>query len=293
MDFKELKSEKYIDKTVEFLNKRYRMKLHQLPTGQYVSCCPIHFEVEPSFISRVKNGEFLFHCFGCNSDYDIFNIIQRRDGVDFRRAVKIFADFLEVETKNTSKKKKSGNDTPSNSIESKIQIQTIQAPEVLPYHEEKGFAANVYKDILQSSMADGDLGKYNDVVKYLSRRGVDKELVKILDVGYCPAFKDEADGRALVSAYLQNNSDIGPLMNAGLIEMLCDDSSPFPGRSWFTAARGLGQLQSTYSIGRRSACQALSNNYVIVRIITHPFLLFANVIMNNISRRGMRPQCVL
>lgn len=48
--------------------------------------CPFHDDTEPSATVNVKKGRF--HCFVCDDDrsLDIFDIVQREEGLDFKEA---------------------------------------------------------------------------------------------------------------------------------------------------------------------------------------------------------------
>jgi hypothetical protein len=62
---------------------------------EFVGLCPFHAEKTPSFnVSPEKNQ---FHCFGCLEGGDSIRFVERRYGVDFKRALEILglklADF--------------------------------------------------------------------------------------------------------------------------------------------------------------------------------------------------------
>lgn len=58
--------------------------------------CPFHSDQRPSFsIYRTQEGEERWHCFPCNLDGDIFNLIQLLHNVDFPEAMREAADLLE------------------------------------------------------------------------------------------------------------------------------------------------------------------------------------------------------
>lgn len=60
----------------------------------YVGLCPFHDEKTPSFSVRPSLGTW--HCFGCGEGGDVFDYIEKRDGVDFQEAVKILADKYSI-----------------------------------------------------------------------------------------------------------------------------------------------------------------------------------------------------
>ena len=59
MNYIDMKDQKYLQQTVEFLNKRYKANFHLQPTGQYTSHCPVHSEGEASFRSYIKKGQVM------------------------------------------------------------------------------------------------------------------------------------------------------------------------------------------------------------------------------------------
>lgn len=60
-----------------------------------VGCCPFHDDKSPSFsVDAVKK---LFYCFGCQVGGDVFDFVQRVEGIDFREAVRSLAKETGVE----------------------------------------------------------------------------------------------------------------------------------------------------------------------------------------------------
>src|SRR3972149_84020 len=56
--------------------------------------CPFHNEKTPSFfISPARNT---FYCFGCGAKGDIFEFVERYEGLDFRGALKLLAEKANV-----------------------------------------------------------------------------------------------------------------------------------------------------------------------------------------------------
>ncbi|MBP5786079.1 MAG: DNA primase [Aeriscardovia sp.] len=60
----------------------------------YVGLCPFHDEKTPSFSVRPSLGTW--HCFGCGEGGDVFDYIEKRDGVEFQEAVKMLADRCSI-----------------------------------------------------------------------------------------------------------------------------------------------------------------------------------------------------
>jgi hypothetical protein len=52
---------------------------------EYKGLCPFHSERNPSFTVNEDKG--LFYCFGCGASGDVFDFIQKLDGLSFREAL--------------------------------------------------------------------------------------------------------------------------------------------------------------------------------------------------------------
>ncbi len=82
---------------VDFIGKDLRL----IKSGSnYKALCPFHNEKTPSFtINQEKNS---FNCFGCGVSGDIFSYIMEKYKIDFKEALKILANEVGVDFKNTS-----------------------------------------------------------------------------------------------------------------------------------------------------------------------------------------------
>ena len=82
---------------VEFLSKDLRL----IKSGSnYKALCPFHNEKTPSFtINQEKNT---FNCFGCGISGDVFSYVMEKYKIDFKEALKILANEVGVNLKNTS-----------------------------------------------------------------------------------------------------------------------------------------------------------------------------------------------
>lgn len=54
--------------------------------NQLIGSCPFHEDSSPSFV--IYTGDNHYHCFGCAAHGDAIDFYQRRNGVDFKTAVK-------------------------------------------------------------------------------------------------------------------------------------------------------------------------------------------------------------
>ena len=57
--------------------------------------CPFHAEKTPSFFVSAERGTY--HCFGCGEGGDIFTIVEKMEGLDFKGALKVLAERAGVQ----------------------------------------------------------------------------------------------------------------------------------------------------------------------------------------------------
>lgn len=65
----------------------------------YKAVCPFHTEDTPSFM--VSPDLQIFKCFGCGEGGDMFNFVEKMEGVEFSRALEILADRAGVKIEQT------------------------------------------------------------------------------------------------------------------------------------------------------------------------------------------------
>ncbi|MBW1754248.1 MAG: hypothetical protein JRJ46_14385 [Deltaproteobacteria bacterium] len=86
--YKDLKSAKYIDATINFAERLLGISFKRTGKNRYSACCPFHFDRKDSFRVYVDGkGEVKFHCHGeCNMNWDIYGVIMVRNQCSFRQA---------------------------------------------------------------------------------------------------------------------------------------------------------------------------------------------------------------
>ena len=132
-------------------------------TGKnYVGLCPFHSEKTPSF--TVSPQKQIFYCFGCAAGGNIFSFIMKRDGISFPEAARILSKQYGIN----------------------IPVKTMsKEQEMLRSEREKLFAVNRQAmGFFCNNLLSGPSGK--QAMKYLNKRGISQETIKIFKVGYAP-----------------------------------------------------------------------------------------------------------
>ncbi len=145
----------------------------------YVALCPFHTEKTPSF--HIDPARQSWHCFGaCAIGGDIFAFIMKKDGLEFRDALRVLAEQAGV-TLETHR------DTQEDSRRARL-------------YEVNEAAAAFYHAMLQS--ADGAFAAKAQVARdYLTERHMATESVEKFHIGYAPnswdALLKHLDGRGI------------------------------------------------------------------------------------------------
>lgn len=79
-----------------------KVRLKRNAPLRWVGCCPFHDEKTASF-TVYADGHF--HCYGCSAHGTVFDFVMRRDGIEFRDAVKIIEEQLGFATGANPKRK--------------------------------------------------------------------------------------------------------------------------------------------------------------------------------------------
>ena len=135
--------------------------------GQYVplkkagrnfkALCPFHTEKDPSFY--VFPHTQTWHCFGCNAGGDVFSFLMKKEGLNFREALKVLAERAGVKLE----------EKPPKEIEKEKLLREINSVAAdyfhrLLFHPEKGAKAR----------------------SYLEKRGINEEAIVAFKLGYAP-----------------------------------------------------------------------------------------------------------
>lgn len=158
-------------------------------TGKnYVGLCPFHSEKTPSF--TVSPEKQIFYCFGCSAGGNIFSFLMKHDGMSFPDAAKMLAERYGIDIP-----------TPIMSPEQKRRIS----------QRESLFAANRQAmEFFRKKLLDDISGRR--AIKYLKKRGINKEILDKFYLGYAPEGWEN-----LLRFFTKNNISLDLVEKAGLI----------------------------------------------------------------------------
>ena len=151
--------------------------------SKYVALCPFHTEKTPSFNIDIDKG--VYYCFGCGKGGNIFTFIIEKEGFNFPEAIEYLANKAGIELP-----KEHRSDKQSNKIED---INNL----ALEY-----FVSHLHK-------SEGKRG-----MEYLLSRGLKKEDIVELSIGYAPDKPSEFYNLALKKGYTEKD-----INSAGLISI--------------------------------------------------------------------------
>jgi DNA primase len=78
----------------EFIGREIELK--KVGENEWKALCCFHGEKSPSLTVFFKNGQWAFHCFGCEAGGDIFEWIMRRQGLPFPQALVVAANYAGI-----------------------------------------------------------------------------------------------------------------------------------------------------------------------------------------------------
>jgi DNA primase len=156
--------------------------------------CPFHEERTLSF--SVVPAKAFFTCFGCGESGDVFTFLMKRLGLGFLDAVKVVAERVGVEIR----------DTPADRGEDPNRH----------LHEANAFAKSFY----QEGLWNEKMGK--GAQAYLARRGIGKETAERFGLGFAPR-----DWRALREAAAKHGIEDEVLLEVGLLVQREEGKEPY------------------------------------------------------------------
>ncbi|MBR4748983.1 MAG: DNA primase [Abditibacteriota bacterium] len=130
--------------------------------SKYLGLCPFHSEKTPSF--NVDPKKQFFKCFGCGEAGDIFSFIQKKENLSFPEALELLAREAGVTIR-----------------------RDPRAREKASEKEQLLEANSVAADYFALSLKNAEPA----VISYLSRRGIDSDMIARFGLGWAP---DKWDG---------------------------------------------------------------------------------------------------
>ena len=98
VNLQELKSPYYFEQTASFAKNALGIDLKK--SGDfYIASCPFHSDTTPSLYLHYAKGTVRFTCFSerCKGSWDVFALIQKKEGCNFITAVKRFGQYLGID----------------------------------------------------------------------------------------------------------------------------------------------------------------------------------------------------
>ena len=141
-------------KLSEIISKKVILK--KKSENSFIGLCPFHSEKTPSF--HVHDEKQFYHCFGCEKHGDIFSFTMEFDNLDFYSALKYLASLIGLTVNNKSHQNISfQNKYKTLELSSKFFIETLNNK------------------------------KNKNVLDYLNKRGLNKEICQEFLIGYAPS----------------------------------------------------------------------------------------------------------
>ncbi len=157
--------------------------------GQYVKLqkagssfkglCPFHHDKTPSFF--VSPPRQIWHCFGCGAGGDIFTFIMKMENVDFPTALRMLAEKAGVKLRF---------ENPQRRSEKEKLIQINESA---------------------SQFFEKNLWQNQEVLKYLQKRGLEEDIIKLFHLGWAPD-----DWRSLLNYLTKKDYRVADVIAAGL-----------------------------------------------------------------------------
>ena len=141
-------------KLSEIISKKVILK--KKSDNTFIGLCPFHSEKTPSF--HVHDEKQFYHCFGCEKHGDIFSFTMEFDNIDFYSALKYLASLIGLTVNNKS----------DQNISFQNKYKTLE------------LSSNFFIETLNDK-------KNKNVLDYLNKRGLNKEICQEFLIGYAPS----------------------------------------------------------------------------------------------------------
>ncbi len=203
------------------------VKLRKSGAQNFQGLCPFHKEKTPSFSVHATRG--YFHCFGCGESGDVYQFLQKIEGITFGEAIRELASKLGVPMP------KMQFDSPAEAREAALRAK------LLDMHER---ACNWFQEQLRKPEAA-------HAREYLAGRGLSSEMIATFRIGFAP------ESGFLLRDRLRGEFDDELLKASGLFSWKeqpnpptakeAEDGAPGAGGTNETAPHGPPERLSLYS----------------------------------------------
>ena len=140
-------------KLSEIISKKVTLK--KKSENSFIGLCPFHSEKTPSF--HVNDDKQFYHCFGCEKHGDIFSFTMEIDNIDFYSSLKYLASLIGLTVNNKNHQ----------NISFQNKYKTLE------------LSSKFFTETLNNK-------KNKNVLDYLNKRGLNKEICQEFLIGYAP-----------------------------------------------------------------------------------------------------------
>src|SRR3954464_6362906 len=155
--------------------------------SQWIGLCPFHDERSPSFsVDPVKK---VFFCFGCGEKGDVFDFVQKTQGLDFVQALEFLADRTHIDLERAAEDPEA---EKRRAAQDRLRALLTRAAQF--------YSAYLWK------AAESETAR-----TYLVERGLEQAVLEQFQVGYAPAAGDKLLQQAAKAGFSAQD-----LVNAGL-----------------------------------------------------------------------------
>ena len=202
ISFKHLKNKRYLESTKGFVESLLNIEFLKDSNSAH---CPFHDDRTNSFRMYTDGKDDIkFRCFGaCEDNWDIYDLIMRKERCSFQKAQVRFAKFLKIDDIQLYKSNKQDLDKQEQEEEEEeieepvLELDTHGLTD--KHRQIIQEAAEYYNNLLLT-----EKDRFEKIFRYLKSKGVDEEIIKRFTIGFCPALEDEKyEGRALLKSHLE------------------------------------------------------------------------------------------